>query len=119
MQRILTFLRDDGNPPACIEYSWVPTGIRHHIQLSPGEVQDSQTADYQSATNVQVYVLTQGDDSAENWQLPSVGEKEILHAVIAVSQRARKVTGTVFYSDASSSVHTVALKFERRRCPTA
>jgi hypothetical protein len=116
--RSLTLLRDDDHLPACIEYSWVPTGKRHPIQLAPGQSQDSQSYDYQSATNVQIYVATIGDESIANWQIPIRGEKQILHAVIALSVRARRLFGTVFYEDGTSFQDQIELQHERRKCPT-
>ncbi|GMQ96816.1 MAG: hypothetical protein BMS9Abin15_0497 [Gammaproteobacteria bacterium] len=39
----MTFWRDDYSESACLEYSWVPEGLRRNIQLMPGQQEDTST----------------------------------------------------------------------------
>ena len=56
----MTFWRDDSSRPACLEYSWVPEGLRHTIQLDSGQREGSETdtiSDELNPSHVQVYRL--------------------------------------------------------------
>src|SRR5438105_7805506 len=57
-QLTMTFVREITADPACLEYSWVPTGQRHRILLPPGIPSASETDKVMrgtSVSNVQVY----------------------------------------------------------------
>src|ERR1700731_2084373 len=73
-QATMYFSRDDAGGPACLEYSWVPTGQRHAIQLAPGVQTGSQTLPYSGVEQVQIYKLVSNrlgaDGDAAFWQFP-------------------------------------------------
>ena len=118
LPRTLTYLRDATPPPACIEYSWVPTGHRNVIRLMATQPSDTQTVLAPSATNLEIYVLTQGSKSIGHCQFPVVGEKQILHAVVAVRETGGIVDLSIYFADATMSAHSIPLQNERRECPT-
>ena len=101
----MVFWRDDYVGPACLEYSWVPEGKRHTIQLAPGQQQGSQTdsiPDDLNPSQVQVYRLNNNDlISAEMWQFPP-GPPHALpvaSAKVDVFQLREEAVGVVRYAD--------------------
>ena len=73
MQITMKFWRDDYSRPACLEYSWVPEGLRHTILLAPGQQEGSRTDPISdNPSHVQVYMLDNNNQvSAEMRQFPS------------------------------------------------
>ena len=120
-QRSMTILRDNFvRERGCVEFSWVPTGKRLNIILPPGQQQGSNSVTTNSATNVQIYVLTQETKSLESWQFPPVGQKQIAAAVISVREAQAPhglVEAVVFYEDGSSENFRKELENKERKCP--
>jgi hypothetical protein len=117
-QRSLTILRDNVTEGGCIEFSWVPTGKRIPIVLPAGQRQGTSVVTTDEATNVQVYVLTQGRKSLASWQFPAVGKKQLVSASIAVREAQNVVDAVAFYEDGSHEAFSRKLENEHRMCPT-
>lgn len=66
---VFSACRPDGM--ACVEYSWVPTGQRHVIQLG-NQPADAQTSPAPQVTHVQVYRLRNANFGLPpaGWQFP-------------------------------------------------
>ena len=103
-------------PGACVEYSWLPTGLRHVIALRPGSLTDSRTDQHANVTRIQVYSLRNGRygqaQTASGWQFPAgpppVG-KHLVGAVIHVF--GSQADGCGLYDDGTASpIDTVQLQ---------
>jgi hypothetical protein len=121
----IIFRRDHHGEPACLEYSWVPQGQRRTILLDPTQVFNSQKdsiPDDLKPSQVQVYVLNDAPKgslpSAGNRQFPSGPPRGVVIAA-EVKIQGRKVTGTAYYADGSSSQpgDDYALDERSSRCP--
>ena len=122
MQKItMKFWREDYSGPACLEYSWVPEGLRHTIRLSPGEQEDSRTdpiSDTLDPSHVQVYRLVNNDEvSAEMRQFPPGPPyaAPIDGATVAVYRK--EFVGTVHFTDGTSMSDNQPLDPFPRPCP--
>jgi hypothetical protein len=117
----MTFSRDVDNSPSCLEYSWVPTGARRHISLEAGSAEGSETdmvADGFYPTQVQVYVLSDGNQSATTWQFPSGPPRgKIVAGSVTVSHQQKQVTGKVWFADGSTATDERKLDQIARKCP--
>jgi hypothetical protein len=122
-QITMRFWRDKYEGPGCLEYSWVPEGRRHYINLLPGIQQGSSTDtidDTLNPSNVQVYVATNnGEVSIEMWQFPSVATKTIpiVSALVSLFEGARLIVGTAFYADDTVTSELAKLDPHGRVCP--
>jgi hypothetical protein len=116
-KRSMTMLRDNDDGEGCIEYSWVPTGQRRSLFLLIGQQQDGRVEELKEASKVQVYVLTQGQESLADWVFPAAGQKEIVSATIAVREAANVVDAIVFYEDGSHESFSRDLENVPRKCP--
>jgi hypothetical protein len=119
----MTFWRDDSSGPACLEYSWVPEGLRHTIQLDSGQREGSETdtiSDELNPSHVQVYRLNNFEGaSTEKWQFPD-GPPHALpvgSAKIDVFQSREVVVGIVIYTDSTNAASARVLDSFPRPCP--
>jgi len=91
--------------PACIEYSWVPTGQRHVINLTTAKASDQSTDKAEKATHVQVYSLRNGRYGvASSWQFPvgpAPGGKYLASATVIAS--GRQAIGYAVYEDGTAA----------------
>lgn len=112
-QLTMIFWRDSYNDPGYLEYSWVPEGKRHTIDLGPGEEEESRSdpgpAD---ASHVQVYRLTNGRLAIEDWQFPPGPpyKSPVIAAIIQVLEYTMEVVGTVHYADGTNATERRPLK---------
>jgi hypothetical protein len=117
----MTFSRDVGTSPSCLEYSWVPTGARRHILLDAGSPEGSETdafADDYYPSQVQVYVLCDGNQSAMGWQFPSGPPRgKVVGASVTVSHQQKQVVGKVWFVDGSTAAEERKLDQFARKCP--
>jgi hypothetical protein len=122
-QITMRFWRDDYIGPACLEYSWVPEGLRHTILLTPGQQEGSQTdsiSDDLNPSHVQVYRLDNNNMvSTEMWQFPTgpPHTAPVDGATVEVYQQRLEVVGTVHYADGTSAYDTHSLDSFPRPCP--
>jgi hypothetical protein len=119
----MTFWRDDYTGPACLEYSWVPEGKRHTIQLKPGQQEGSETdsiSDDLNPSHVQVYRLTNNEMvSVDMWQFPP-GPPHSLpveSAKVDVFQARELAVGVVRYTDGTTAAGAIVLDNYPRPCP--
>jgi hypothetical protein len=122
----MTFLRGHQDGPGCLEYSWVPQGLRHHILLKGGQRQGSESDTIPHGINpshVQVYALKLNlSFGLDNWQFPDGQPPHGTHVVRATvevdNKQPLKATGTVYYSDGSTSPPSFRYLDEKTRdCP--
>jgi len=119
----MIFWRDIYTESGCLEYSWIPEGLRHNIQLLPGmqEDQSSDTIDDElNPSHVQVYVATNNNAvGIEMWQFPSGSTTAgpIEAALVEIFERRNQIIGTVFYSDGTMVSTWSYLKEDGRKCP--
>jgi hypothetical protein len=122
-QVTMTFRRDVYTGPACLEYSWVPEGVRRKILLNPGQPEGKNTdqvADNLYPSQVQVYRMNQNEQaSIQMWQFPPgpPAPAPVDEAVVEVFQRRMQVVGIVFYTDVTSASGTQRLDPFPRQCP--
>ena len=122
-QITMVFWRDNKKGPACLEYSWVPEGLRHNLNLPPGIQQDNSTdliADELNPSNVQVYVANNNDAvSIEMWHFPASPPKAgpIVSALILLFEQANLIVGTAFYGDGTVASELAKLDAYGRVCP--
>lgn len=126
----MEFWRDAYDGPACLEYSWVPEGLRRNIELSPGMQEGSSTDsvdDTLDASHVQAYVANNNspsspppDVSLEMWQFPEGAPHTaaIVHARIELYHGGMYAIGRVRYADGYTTESRTALQPIPRRCPT-
>jgi hypothetical protein len=119
----MKFRRDDYRGPACLEYSWVPQGLRHHILLVTGQQEGRESdsiPDTIRPSHVQVYVLTNNEKwSTEGWQFPAgpPHATPVVRATVEVYQQKMTVVGTVYYADGTSASYEQPLEPVARKCP--
>lgn len=116
----MNFSRDEYGPAACLEYSWVPTGIRHVIQLSPGQASGTDTLPIEGPSNVQIYRATNGGVGFDSWQIPPVKlTPPIVGAGVKIVEKVlpRQAIGVVYYQDGSIFIDTIPLKDPPLSCP--
>ena len=122
-QIVMKFLRDEASGPACLEYSWVPEGVRNVIRLGPGQkegMRPSSIPDDVKPSQVQVYVLSNNArESVANWQFPPGPPyvDPVDGATVVVSQEQMKVVGTVHYTNNTMASDTQPLEPISRPCP--
>jgi len=122
-QITMNFRRDDHSGPACLEYSWVPQGLRHTILLHKGQKEDSRTdpiSDDLNPSHVQVYRLDNNNRvSAAMLQFPPgpPHAAPVDRATLAVDQQRRQVVATVHYADGTTASDTKPLDPLSRPCP--
>jgi len=107
---------------ACLEYSWVPEGLRRVIVLGAGQQQGASVDDVDDVSHVQVYV-TRNDEpvaSLENWQFPpgGPGPAPIERARVELHVRDMVAHGTVWYLDGTTVSDSRELEPVPRPCPT-
>ncbi len=119
----MKFRRDQFAGPGCLEYSWVPEGVRRTILLNPGKQEGSRTdaiADDLNPSHVQVYRLNNNDMvSTEMWQFPPGPPYEypVDGAFVEVIQDKMLAIGTVHFSDGATASDTHELDPFPRACP--
>jgi hypothetical protein len=117
----MKFSRDVYSGAACLEYSWVPQGKRHTIQLLPGKKEDTQTDSVSADTNpshVQMYSLSNNQKvGLKMWQFPPGPPRStpVIRATIEVTDK--EVVGTVYYLDGSSASDKHQLDPAAPKCP--
>ena len=122
-QITMVLWRDDFAGSGCLEYSWIPEGLRHNLKLEPGIQQGKSTdsIDYDlNPSQVQVYVASNNDAvSIEMWQFPSGPPKSspVVSALIVLFEKASLIVGTVFYADGTTASALAELDPHRRVCP--
>lgn len=123
-QITMVFWRDKYKGPGCLEYSWIPEGRRHYINLMPGTQQGSSTDtvdDNLNASHVHVYVATNsGEVSIEMWQFPSTPPPKgspIVSAQVLLFEEAKLIVGTAFYADGTIASDVAKLDLNGRPCP--
>lgn len=104
---VFTGCAPENRPDACIEYSWVPTGQRHVIELK-GQAVGTRTDRHSDVTHVQVYSLRSGRfgqaPSSNGWQFPPGPPPSGTHLVSATVVVAGEYAyGTAVYDDGSAS----------------
>ena len=117
----MVFRRDDHEGRGCLEYSWVPTGVRHHILLASGIPEGSETDSVgdDPITNIQVYVATNNNEvNIEMWQFPPVGGAPIAGARVELFQRRRLIVGTAYFENGTNATYSADLKVGGKKCPT-
>lgn len=123
----LVFRRDDATGPGCIEFSWLPTGMRRHIILPPGDPQGIDEFTYQFAPGdpqiVQIYVLNNdghaGPLSIEGVQYPpgTGTTSPIVLAFFEVFSTQRVLRMTFNCADGSTVQNWAQLEPMLRQCP--
>jgi hypothetical protein len=119
----MTFLRDVYDSHACLEYSWVPEGLRHHILLNPGQQQGDKTDPIASGVNpsgIQIYVLNNNDRvSLEIPYFPKGAPHGVIlqSAIVEVLEQRMEVVGTAYYADGSVVKQNLVLEPKGRPCP--
>jgi hypothetical protein len=117
----MTFRRTDYSGRGCLEYSWVPEGKRRIIILEPGQAQHTQidtVPDNLKISQVQVYVLNNGELSTATWQFPPGPPYAHPVATASVSVMAKEAVGSVQYTDGTKAEDTRHLDAYPRQCPT-
>ena len=125
MPKMLTmkFWRDDYTEGACLEYSWVPEGVRRVITLDPGQQAGDRTdpvSDDLKPSHVQVYRLVNNKRvSTEMWQFPPGPPytDPVDGATVEVYEGRLEAVGTVRYADGSTASDTRPLDPFPRPCP--
>jgi hypothetical protein len=116
---VMNFTRDATGGPACLQYSWVPTGQRHNILLRPGQLADSQPLTLSSnAALVQICRLTNNAVGThdENWNFPMPAPGPAATGAL-VSITGGKATLTVHYANGQDYTDTRPLKPSPLPCP--
>jgi hypothetical protein len=117
----ITFRRDVYDGPACLEYSWVPEGLRHTLRMMPGEREVSATdVGLDETSNLQVYVLTSNDRvSLADIQFPdSPPPRRLVSASVDVRENDLRVEVTVEDATGGTATGSFALERVSRPCPT-
>jgi hypothetical protein len=119
----MTFRRDVSDHKACLEYSWIPEGIRHHIELMPGEHEGHETDSVSAGVNVskvQVYVLNNNERvSFETEHFPDAlpPDAPLDHAAVEVYEKNLEVVCTAYYANGHSIEDKHKLASVARPCP--
>jgi hypothetical protein len=122
-QITMKFWRDKYEGSGCLEYSWIPEGLRHNLNLLPRIQEGSSTDsidDDLNPSHVQVYVASNNDAvSIEMWQFPSGPPKTspVVSALILLFEEANLIVGTVFYGDGTIGSEFAKLDRYGRVCP--
>jgi hypothetical protein len=115
------------NPTACVEYSYVPTGVRLDLQIPPGNY-PSTPGNYPSMridqlppghSQVQVYTLQSGPPpigASVSTFPPHPYGSDLASVVFAI--RGRDAVVTVVYADGSSASKTMQLSSTNLPCPS-
>jgi hypothetical protein len=110
-QQSIVFIRETEVALADLSYSWIPTGQRHDIKLTPGQTLGTETdtnKDPDEIYQIQVYRLYDGNSEAikdgENFQFPSGSPytAPVSYAVVEVSQKRNIATFTAHFTDGAS-----------------
>jgi hypothetical protein len=118
----MVFRRDIHADAGCLEYSWVPEGVRHVMLLREDQEEGSQTDSVFDATeisHVQVYRLLNDGVGVQNWQFPP-GPPYAAPVAIALVQVLRvtmEVIGTVVYVDGTCVRDVYKLEMSPVTCP--
>jgi hypothetical protein len=119
-KKTMVFWRDNSDGPACVEYSWLPQGVRRVILLDSTEDEGnrSDTTDT-DISHVQVYRLASNERGADGWQFPPGPpySSPVIYGAIEVFEQRMEVVGTVHYADGTSRRDTYALKTRALPCP--
>jgi hypothetical protein len=119
----MKFYRDNNDGPACLEYSWVPQGLRHHILLRDGQAEGFENDTIPNdikPSHVQVYVLSVNNRlSLENWQFPDgpPHDTPVVLATVDVNMGQSEAVGTVYYADGLTATSRLPLDLKSRECP--
>jgi hypothetical protein len=112
---------NDGPYPACLEYSWVPEGHRHLIQMGPGQHAATRidVGSTSNASHVQIYSVA-SDKFGTSWQFPlgphySGLRTAIVHLVN--NQGVPEVIGTAYYADGTTVTNRHPLQTPALPCP--
>ena len=123
----MTFSRNPYDGKACLEYSWIPQGIRRVIKLPDGKKEDSRVDPIpEDASHVQIYTLSSfynkkpyGLESKDHVQFPSGPpyKRPVVRATVEVHET--EAIGTVYYDDNTSAKEKIQLKGKFVLCPEA
>jgi hypothetical protein len=116
----MVFWRDSDTGPACLEYSWVPQGIRRLIQLPPKLDENARTDSAPDRpSHVQVYRLVSNHVGTDTWQFPAGPPRDsrVVFASTQVFEERKQVVGTVYYADGSSATESRPLRVDHLPCP--
>ena len=122
-QITMVFWRDKCTGTGCLEYSWIPEGLRHNLKLLPGMLEDKSIDsinDDLNPSHVQVYVTSNNDAaSVEMWQFPSGPPvaSPIAAALVEIFERRNQIIGTVYYDDGTMASAWTKLDPSGRVCP--
>jgi hypothetical protein len=112
----MNFSRDQTGARACLEFSWVMTGMRGKIILAPGVASGKDTfATSQPASlqGVQAYRLAVGGLGDHLWMFPPTKQpSQIATAAIRVVENTTpaQVYGVILYTDGSMYNATIPVK---------
>lgn len=118
----MRFWRDDTKEKACLEYSYVPQGLRRHILLEPGQQElvrkDSIPAEL-NPSHVQVYALKNGNTGVFMAQFPAGPPQPtvLIAARVFVVSAGDQATATAEFAGGSSLYTTYRLKTTDLPCP--
>ena len=121
-QLTMIYWRDNDIGPACLEYSWVPTGSRKIIRLPPQLDEDSRKDTVESRiTQVEVYRLVcnnVGKVSEASWQFPPgpPHSSPIVYATVQVFESRMYAIGTAYYADGSIASDFLTLREKPLPC---
>jgi hypothetical protein len=118
----MVFWRDVCVLSACLEYSWVPEGKRHVIQLGPNQSEDSTTDSItipDDISYVEVYRLMSNGVGTDSWQFPpgQPHTSPVIYSAIEVFEERMEVVGTAHYADGSHVSGTRMLNRSPLLCP--
>jgi hypothetical protein len=104
--KTMVFSACRGDGAACIQYSWVPTGERHEIELNNKPVDSSQDdVNGQRISHVQVYRLRNVNMGlTKDWIFPAFGTElpeEVVGAYVHATNK--QAFGYVVYKDGRAS----------------
>jgi hypothetical protein len=105
---------NDGPGPACLEYSYIPSGQRRSIQLLGGDHTATRVDSLNSTETyslVQVYtVQTEGlGASWDNFPAPPAPKPSLTTVIFQIRYAGREVIGSVYYADGTSDSGTAPL----------
>lgn len=120
---VMEFWRVAYEGTACLEYSWVPAGLRRVIVLSPGQQEGvSHDTVEVEPSHVQVYVTTNEAPLASlvKWQFPPGGPHTapIVRARVELHTIEMVARGTVWFKDGTSVTDSKPLEHVPRPCPS-
>jgi len=114
---------NDGPYPACLEYSYIPSGKRRSLQLSQGQhaiTRVDQLEPEEIYSLVQVYSV-QTEQSGASWNcFPSTGARNspLVVVIFRLHHANREVVATAYYEDGTDYSETSELVPTSIECPS-